>query len=136
MEALSVASLRGVEVEIYIPSGNNVPLVDWAGADVLGIIIEAGCKVYRTQPPFDHSKLMTMDHVWALIGSTNWDPRSLRLNFEFNVECYGEAFNATINDIIDSKAAGAMQITQQDIADRSMPRRLRDGAARLLSPYL
>ena len=31
---------------------------------------------------------MVVDGVWSLIGSANWDPRSLRLNFEFNVECY------------------------------------------------
>jgi len=79
---------------------------------------------------------MVIDGVWSLIGSTNWDPRSLRLNFEFNVECYSTDLARQLEDFIDEKIDGARLITLEEIKARSFPVKLRDGLARLASPYL
>ena len=135
-EALAVAALRGVDVEIYVPSDNNMPIINWASAAQLGLIVQHGCRVFVTKPPFDHTKLMLVDTAWALIGSTNWDPRSLRLNFEFNVECYDSALASALHKIVDRKAEGAREITLEILKARRFSTRLRDGMARLLSPYL
>ena len=59
-------------------------------------VLERNCRVWMSQPPFDHTKLMMVDGVWTLLGIANWDPRSLRLNFEFNVECYDRALAARL----------------------------------------
>lgn len=136
IEALSVAALRGVRVEIYLPSDNNVAIVEWAAMAQIGMMMEHGCRVFRTNPPFDHTKLMLVDDVWALVGSTNWDPRSLRLNFEFNVECYHRGLAEELGAVLDTKAQGAREITLRDIENRPFWIKLRDGLARLLSPYL
>lgn len=136
MEALAVAALRGVKVEIYLPSDNNVKVVEWAAAAQIGLIMEHGCRVFVTRPPFDHTKLTLVDDIWALVGSTNWDPRSLRLNFEFNVECYHPHLSEQLHAIVDNKAEGAREITLEDLEARSFLTKLRDGLARLLSPYL
>ena len=71
-----------------------------------------------------------------MIGSTNWDPRSLRLNFEFNVECYDDAFAGRLDELIDGKAENAREVTIEQLDRRSFPVQLRDGLARLLTPYL
>lgn len=92
--------------------------------------------MFYTQPPFDHTKLMIVDDSWSLIGSTNWDPRSLRLNFEFNVECYSEQLAAELNTIVDAKATSASEITLEQVNGRPFLVQLRDGLSRLLSPYL
>ncbi len=86
--ALNVTALRGVAVDIVLPERNNLRLVQWASTALLWQVLEQGCWVWLSPPPFDHSKLMVVDGTWALVGSANWDPRSLRLNFEFNLECY------------------------------------------------
>ena len=86
--ALNVAALRGVEVDIILPEANNLTLVKWASNAMLWQVLERGCRVWMSPPPFDHTKLMLVDRAWTLLGSGNWDPRSLRLNFEFDVECY------------------------------------------------
>jgi cardiolipin synthase len=86
--ALNVAALRGVEVDILLPAKNNLPIVQWASTAQLWQVLERGCRVWLTPPPFDHTKLTVVDRAWVLFGSSNWDPRSLRLNFEFDVECY------------------------------------------------
>lgn len=136
MESLAVAALKGVDVQVYLPSNNNVPIVNWAAAAQMGIFVQYGCRVFKTRPPFDHTKLLLIDDIWALIGSTNWDPRSLRLNFEFNVECYDEQFVSGLHEIVDDKARDAEEITLMKIQSRNFPTRLRDGLARLASPYL
>jgi cardiolipin synthase len=136
IKALTVAALRGVEVEILLPETNNIRLVQWAATAQLWQMLEKGCRVFYTPPPFDHTKLMTVDDGWALIGSTNWDPRSLRLNFEFNVECYDEALAHALNEVIDAKRTAARPVALAEVDGRSLPVRLRDGLARLLSPYL
>ncbi len=58
-----------------------------------------------TPPPFDHSKLVTVDGEWCVLGSSNWDTRSLRLNFEFDLECCGADFTKAIDALIDAKIA-------------------------------
>jgi cardiolipin synthase len=136
IKALTVAAMRGVEVEILLPATNNIRLVQWAATAQLWQVLEKGCRVFYLAPPFDHTKLMIVDDSWSLIGSTNWDPRSLRLNFEFNVECYDETLAQVLNRIVDSKIKAAHQVTLEEVDARPLPVRLRDGLARLLSPYL
>jgi cardiolipin synthase len=136
IQALNVAAMRGVQVEIYLPSENNIQLVQWAATAQLWQVLERGCRVYYTVPPFDHTKLMIVDDIWTLIGSTNWDPRSLRLNFEFNVECYDPDLASVLNEIVDKKVRAASEVTLQDVNQRSFVVRLRDGLARLFTPYL
>jgi cardiolipin synthase len=136
MQALSTAALRGVDVRIVLPAENNVRLVDWASRAVLPYLAQRGCRIYFSPPPFDHTKLFLVDHMWALVGSTNWDPRSLRLNFEFNVECYSQTLGAQLHAIAERRLSQAEERGEQALLQRSLPVRLRDGFARLFSPYL
>ena len=110
--------------------------MNWAIVPQLPFLLDKGCRVHFSSDPFDHTKLFVVDGLWSLIGSTNWDPRSLRLNFEFNVECYDEALATSLEAIIDEKLAAATPASSAEIAARSLPIQLRDSAARLLSPYL
>jgi uncharacterized membrane protein len=64
----------------------------------------------------------------------DWDPRSLLLNFEFNVECYEETLAQALNSVIDVKQKLVRQATLQEVDARRLAERLRDGMARLLSP--
>lgn len=134
--ALNIAALRGVEVDIILPSQSNLWLVQWASTAQLWQVLERGCRVWLTPPPFDHSKLMIVDRRWTLLGSGNWDPRSLRLNFEFNVECYNTDLAESLEKLVDEKRAQARQLTLAEVDGRPFPVRVRDGIARLWSPYL
>ena len=127
---------RGVQVEILLPEKNNLAFVQWASTGMLWQVLQQGCRVYAVPPPFDHSKLMVVDGVWALIGSANWDPRSLRLNFEFNVEVYDRALAGELHDYMGQKIAQSREISLDDLAQRPMRIQLRDGIARLFSPYM
>jgi cardiolipin synthase A/B len=134
--ALQVSAMRGVEVDIVLPARSNVPLMDWAMTPQFGEMIEHGCRIHLAPPPFDHSKLFVVDGLWSLIGSTNWDARSLRLNFEYNLECYDRGLAAAIDAIVDAKIAVSRPLRLDDLQRLPFAQRLRNGLARLASPYL
>jgi cardiolipin synthase A/B len=134
--ALNAAALRGVVVDLVLPQRGNLRLVTWAMRGEIWKVLHHGCRAWLTPPPFDHSKLMTVDGAWALVGSANWDPRSLRLNFELGVECYDRALVSQLDLLIDERIAQAQRFEAADLAATRWPLRFRDAAARLLSPYL
>ncbi|UCG85814.1 MAG: PLDc N-terminal domain-containing protein [Gemmatimonadota bacterium] len=136
ISALNIASMSGVDVRIVLPGVNNQPLVAWAAMAQHWQLLERDCRIFLTAPPFDHTKLMIVDDVWTLIGSANWDPRSLRLNFEYNVECYDRGLAREMEQLTDNKLEGAQQLSQSAVDARSLPVKMRDGIARLLSPYM
>jgi cardiolipin synthase len=132
--ALALAAARGITVDIVLPTRSDHRFMDWALAAHVTPLLEAGCRLWHNAPPFDHTKLMVVDDSWALIGSANWDMRSLRLNFEVNVEFYDEALARRLAH----RLAGNQQarLTRADLAARSPLIRLRDAATRLALPYL
>ena len=135
-QALDVAAMRGVEVDIVLPGENNLAMVNWASTAMLWQVLQRGCRVWKTPPPFDHSKLMVVDRTWTLLGSGNWDERSMRLNFEFNVEAYHRGLAERLDDMIAERIAVSRPVTLEEVDGRRLPARLRDGVARLFSPYL
>jgi cardiolipin synthase len=134
--AINLASLRGVRVDILLPAKNNLPFVHWASCAMWWQILERGCHIWLTEPPFDHSKLMIVDSHWVMFGSANWDTRSLRLNFELNVEAYGRTFATEMEQIFSKKIATAREVTLAEMDGRPLFIKLRDSIARLFSPYL
>ena len=130
--ALGLAALRGVKVDIVLPEHSNHAILDWARRVPLRPLIVSGCNVWLRPAPFDHSKLMVIDDKWSLIGSANWDTRSFRLNFELNVELHDPAF---AQQIVAATAA-TQRLRLADLDNEPLPLRLRNGAARLLQPYL
>jgi cardiolipin synthase len=72
----------------------------------------------------------------VLLGSANWDTRSLALNFEFNVECYDFQLAAAIGKIMQEKKKSAQEITLEELNAQNILFKLRNRFFRLFSPYL
>jgi cardiolipin synthase len=134
--ALNLAAMRGVAVDIILPRVNNLPVVKWASTSLWWQRLEPGCRIWLSPAPYDHSKVMIVDGLWTLFGSGNWDPRSFRLNFEFNVECYDRDLAEELGGLVRSKMKDGHRATLEELNGRTLPVKLRDGVARLFSPYL
>ncbi|MET1026824.1 MAG: phospholipase D-like domain-containing protein [Dongiaceae bacterium] len=132
--ALSLAAMRGVDVDVVVPEASDHLVMDWALRANIGPLLQAGCRIWRAPRPFEHSKMLTVDGGWSLIGSANWDLRSLRLNFEITMEVYDRAFATLVFQQIEAKQG--KPITLKELNARSLPVRLRDSAVRLMLPYL
>ncbi|MDI1315213.1 cardiolipin synthase [Prosthecobacter sp.] len=134
--ALRLCAVRGVEVIILTPAENNIPFVGWAARTLYPDLLSMGCRIFESAPPFDHSKLFLIDGVWSFLGSTNWDPRSLRLNFEFNLACHDPELCRRLAAEMDTKLAQSREITHEMLENAPVLHRLRNGFARLFIPAL
>jgi cardiolipin synthase len=136
LSALKQAALRGVQVDILLPERSNLPLFSMASMSGMRHLISAGCNLHLSKPPFDHTKLMIVDDVWTLFGSSNWDARSLKLNFEFNVECYNPALGGRMTQWVADRFQHSKLVSKNDFKNRSLSRRIIGRIMWLASPYL
>ncbi len=134
--ALSSTALRGVVVELIIPKRSNLRFIDWATNAMIWEVLQHGVRIYHRPPPFAHSKLFLVDDYYAIIGSANLDPRSLRLNFEFNMEIYDTRLGDELAAHFDAVRADSEQVTLADVDRRSLPAKLRDSLCKIFAPYL
>lgn len=133
LAALAVAAKRGLEVDLVLPGESNLRIVGWAMEHVLDNAHLEGVRIWRSAAPFDHSKLLVIDRCWSFIGSVNWDARSLRLNFEMNVEIYDAALAEALESMIAERIEGASPWQRPE---RTPPARLRNALAGLFRLYL
>jgi cardiolipin synthase A/B len=136
MTALHATALRGVRIEIIVPNRSNIPFFDWVIDANIPRIMAHGIRVYRNQRPFDHSKIVLIDDIWSFIGSTNWDARSLELNFEINLECYDSELNTKLTDFFILKKKDSVPVRKSDIEALPAYKKIRNNFFRLFSPYL
>lgn len=136
MGAIESAALRGVRVRLVLPEKNNLFYVHWAHQNTLSELLRWDIELWYQAAPFSHSKLICIDGDYTMLGSANLDARSLRLNFELGVEVISEDLHAELSAYFLRVIAAGRRITYQELANRSLPVRLRDSAAALFSPYL
>ena len=81
---------RGVRVRLMLPTSgtSDFPIVQHASHYYYGPLLEAGATIYEYTRAGLHQKVMIVDREWCTIGSTNFDPRSFRINDEISVAIY------------------------------------------------
>ena len=77
---------RGVEVKILTPGAlTDHALTRRSSRRLMGPLLKAGAGIWEYQGSMLHAKVMLIDDLWAVVGSTNMDSRSFRLNDEVNL---------------------------------------------------
>jgi cardiolipin synthase len=77
---------RNVSVTIIVPGKrSDHGLTRASSRSLYGDLLQAGARIYEYQPSMMHAKVMIVDGVWAVVGSTNLDSRSFGINDEVNV---------------------------------------------------
>ena len=95
---------RNVSVRIIVPGKmNNHPMTRLASRRRYGPLLQAGVEIYEYQPGMIHTKAMTLDGLWVVVGSTNFDSRSFDLNDEVNL--------ATVNADLAKKVEQEFSLT-------------------------
>ncbi|MDR3330776.1 MAG: phospholipase D-like domain-containing protein [Endomicrobium sp.] len=135
LTAIEMAAMREVDVEIIIPHKSDYGFINRAVEPNFLRLINCGVKIYRTPPPFDHSKIFVVDNEWIFVGSANWDVRSFKLNFESNIEIFSKTLAKKLIDIAESKKNRAKLTTANECKKLPFLKRVRNNAYRLLTPY-
>ncbi len=136
ISSMATAAMRGLDVSLVLPAINNLPLVHWATRSYLWELLQCGIRVFYQPPPFAHTKLFLVDGVWSLLGSANLDPRSLMLNFELNMEVYDRKFSESLEGEFMKAVACSKEVSLAEMDNRPFREKVRDGVAKLFSPYL
>lgn len=132
--ALEAAALRGVDVTVVLPARSNLPWVDWASRRWLESLLQRGVRVLL-HPSFLHTKMFVVDGFYAQIGSANLDARSLRLNFELNLEVYGTDLASRLEAHFDSLARASTPLELRELHGMGILRRVRNAVFWLFSAY-
>jgi len=134
--ALQAAALRGVQIELVLPRRSDQWWVDGATRRWLPALLGSRLRAYYRPEPWAHSKLLLVDDYYALVGSANLDPRSLRLNFELMVEIYDAELVRDQRQHFDQVRDASAEVTLAALRRRSVLKRLGDSVLWLFSPYL
>ncbi|BAP58774.1 cardiolipin synthase [Candidatus Tachikawaea gelatinosa] len=85
LEAICKIAIRGIDVRIIIPKNNDSFLVTWASRSFFSDLLNAGVKIYQFEGGLLHTKSLLIDQQLSLVGTANFDMRSLWLNFEITL---------------------------------------------------
>ena len=136
-EALVSAIQRGVRVRLILPGHHiDADFVRSASRASWGPLLQAGALVHEYQPTMYHVKLLIVDGIWSSVGSTNFDPRSFRLNDEANLNVYDAEFARLQTQTFDADLKHARRITYEQWQSRPWHEKLKERGAALFSSQL
>lgn len=135
-EALKLALLSGVNVQIQIPNKPDHPLVYWATYSFAAELLEYGAVIETYENGFIHAKTMIVDSGIVSIGSANIDVRSFKLDFEVNTLIYDEKMATQVRKAFFEDSMMSQRLTREIYDQRGCRIKLKEGLARLISPLL
>ncbi|MEU5896511.1 phospholipase D-like domain-containing protein [Streptomyces venezuelae] len=137
VELLCAAARRGVEVEIVLPGPHTDKRVcRLAGQHHYEELVACGVKIYQYQPTMMHAKIITVDGVAALIGSTNFNRRSLDHDEEVMLAVLDQEFTATLDEHFEADITVSELIRQDRWKRRSAVQRIREAAVQPIRRFL
>jgi cardiolipin synthase A/B len=116
---------RGVKIKIVTPGMHTDHLLTrTASRRLYGSLLRAGAEIYEYEPTMIHAKVMIVDGVWSVVGSTNFDNRSFGLNDEVNLAAFDKKLAVRLQedfarDIADSRAITYEEWRRRSIIERA-----------------
>lgn len=118
VDLLIAAAERGVRVRMILPGITDAESVRHAGHWLYEDLLEAGVEILEYQPTLLHQKIVVVDRVWAHVGSTNLDARSLELHDEISVGIVDPTVVAELVDAFERDAEKTKRIDLEEFRDR------------------
>ncbi len=136
LDALKIAAMTGVEVNIMIPNKPDHPFVYWATYSNVGELLDVDCNIFIYENGFIHTKMLLIDDEVASVGTANMDFRSFELNFEVNAFIYDDIVAKKLRKSFEDDVHVSSQLTKEIYDQRVLLIRVKEAIARLLSPIL
>ncbi|CAM5378170.1 cardiolipin synthase [Niallia circulans] len=127
---------RNISITILIPDKADHLLVKEASFPYLRTLIAHGASVYQYMNGFFHGKLINIDNEIIIIGSANFDRRSIFLNHELNCCIYDQGFIERMNKITTEDLQQAKELSLEGLDTITMRSKLKEWIASLFAPFL
>ena len=136
LNAIKVASLSGVDVRIMLPEKSDTTIAHLSSRSYFTELLEAGVKIHLFHKGFNHSKVISIDGNFCIIGSANMDNRSFEHNFEISTLVYNQETTRQIDEQFISDLQDCTQLTLRKWEKRSRKEKISEALARLFGPML
>lgn len=137
VQALVAALKRGVKVQIIVPGEHtDAEIVQNASRARWGDLLSAGAEIYQYQPTMYHCKVLIVDSLMVSVGSTNFDPRSFRLNDEANLNIYAADFARRQVEVFNDDLSRSYRVSLHEWQQRPFSEKLLEHAASLFGAQL
>ena len=136
MAALETAALRGVRVRLLVAGRSAYFWTVLAGRSFYDSLLRSGVEIHEYERGLMHAKTLTVDGTWSLIGTANFDARSLMLNFEVAVALYDAKIAEQLEAQFEQDIQHAELIDPETWGLRSGWRILGENVFRMFAPVL
>ncbi|MGW4084240.1 phospholipase D-like domain-containing protein [Streptomyces sp. NPDC004822] len=137
IDLLCRTARRGVRVEILLPGPHtDQRACQLAGQHHYTRLLEAGVHIRQYQPTMMHAKIITVDSVAALIGSTNFNRRSMDHDEEVMLAVLDEDFTAKLDRDFDADLERSVEIDLRRWRRRAAAQRVKETAVRPIRRFL
>ena len=136
LNAIKITALSDVKVSLMIPERSDTWLTNWGTMSYISELIDAGVKVYLFKRGFNHSKVLSIDGEYCIIGSANMDNRSLEHHFEVTSVIYDPECARTVEDQFRKDLSRCTLVTKARWHRRPGRNKFYESVARLVSPLL
>ena len=136
VKALCMAAARGVDVRVIVPKLNNHFYVKMASRSLYANLLSGGVRIFEREKVFVHTKAMLVDQKWTMLGSSNCDIRSFRLNLELDAVIRGQAVAAEIYNMFRTEMEESTEIFLADVERKNYLVRVMENICGLFAPVL
>jgi cardiolipin synthase len=125
--SLREARKRGVRIRMLVEGDKtDAKTVKYASRGDYAHLLEMGVEIAEYQPTMMHTKAITVDGVLSVVGSANFDNRSLELNDELNVAVFDPGLAARLREDFERDLADSKKLTPDEWRSRPHPEKGRD----------
>jgi len=137
LTALQLAARRGVDVRLMVSEKSDHPMLVNVGRSYYEELLRFGVKIYEYEAGISHAKVVLVDEEWLMVGSANFDVRSMRLNFELNALVRDRERAAELERMLRHDfECGSHRIEEEEFLARSGTQRFKESLLRPLAPLL
>jgi cardiolipin synthase len=134
--AIKTAVTRGVQVRLLLPRHSDQKMADLASYTYFGELLEAGVHISHYTKGMMHAKLMVIDGEISITGTANYDLKSFRLEYNLCEFIYSTDMARELTEQFEHDLNDCVPLHLEDFQHRSLPQRVAEQGARLLSPLL
>jgi cardiolipin synthase len=134
--SLKTAALSGLDVRIITQGIPDHKLTYWASRSYFERLLTAGVRIYKYNKGILHAKVLIVDGQLGSVGSTNFDTRSFRLNFEISAFIYHRDLAMRLEKDFYQDLEDSEEIILEQFLERPWTDKFKESSASLLSPIL
>lgn len=135
--AMKLCASRGVDTRLLISAKGDHPLLVQIGRSYYEEMLEYGVRIFEYEKGMNHAKVATFDGRWLMVGSANFDIRSMRLNFELNVVVHDPAATRRLDEVLQADyEVESREIDLEEFRRRGFRQRFLESAFRPLAPLM